>query len=91
VENSTFTGNSTNEEGGGVVNFDIATFVNTTFSGNQAGLNTTSPTGRDGGGAIFNSGGTVTLINCTIARNTNMGGAPSWVTGSLRIQIPEHP
>ena len=74
VENSTFTGNSTNEEGGGVVNFQNATFVNTTFSGNRAGLNATSPTGRDGGGAIFNSGGTVTLINCTIAGNTNVGG-----------------
>ncbi|MGH8591281.1 MAG: choice-of-anchor Q domain-containing protein, partial [Gammaproteobacteria bacterium] len=74
VENSTFTGNSANEEGGGVVNFQNATFVNTTFSGNRAGLNATSPTGRDGGGAIFNSGGTVTLINCTIAGNTNVGG-----------------
>jgi CSLREA domain-containing protein len=74
VENSTFTGNSTNEEGGGVINFQNATFVNTTFSGNRAGLNATSPTGRDGGGAIFNSGGTVTLINCTIAGNTNVGG-----------------
>ena len=74
VENSTFTGNSTNEEGGGVVNFQNATFVNTTFSGNRAGLNATSPTGRDGGGAIFNSGGIVTLINCTIAGNTNVGG-----------------
>ena len=75
VENSTFTGNSTNEEGGGVVNFQNATFVNTTFSGNRAGLTAAVGTiGTDGGGAIFNSGGTVTLINCTIAGNTNVGG-----------------
>ena len=75
VENSTFTGNSTNEEGGGVVNFQNATFVNTTFSGNRAGLTAAVGTmGTDGGGAIFNSGGTVTLISCTIAGNTNVGG-----------------
>jgi hypothetical protein len=75
VENSTFTGNRTNEEGGGVVNFQNAIFVNTTFLANRAGLTAVvGTTGRDGGGAIFNSGGTVTLINCTIARNTNEGG-----------------
>ena len=77
VENSTFTGNRSNEEGGGVVNFQNATFVNTTFSGNRAGLTAAVGTiGTDGGGAIFNSGGTVTLINCTIAGNTNVGGHP---------------
>jgi len=72
VTNSTFSGNSAEEDGGGILNNNInasltmLTITNSTFSGNSAG--------EEGGGGISNNNGTVTITNSTFSGNSADNG-----------------
>lgn len=71
VANSTFSGNSDNNGGGGIANLRDGTLTvsNSTFSGNRAGNSTRGP-----GGGIANFG-TATVSNSTFSGNSaNEGG-----------------
>jgi uncharacterized repeat protein (TIGR01451 family) len=70
LTNSTFSGNSTNFEGGAIYNGGTLTVTNSTFSGNS------TAGGLDGGGAIYNDG-TLTVTDSTFSGNStgHEGGA----------------
>ncbi|MBI3410157.1 MAG: tandem-95 repeat protein [Planctomycetes bacterium] len=72
VRNCTFSNNSA-RDGGAIKNHEPMTIDNSTFSGNQAVINS----GNGQGGAIDNNGGgNLTLTNCTLSGNTSIfGGA----------------
>ncbi len=70
VSNSTLSGNSCNQVGGGILNYGergSAAIVHSTISGNSAGF---------GGGGIFNEIAALAIANSTISGNTatNSGG-----------------
>ena len=65
MDTSTFSGNSA-QEGGGIMNQNLATVTNSTFSGNTATI--------FGGGASVNAAGTETLAGDTFVGNTGPGG-----------------
>ncbi|MGH7884224.1 MAG: hypothetical protein ACRENO_00860, partial [Thermodesulfobacteriota bacterium] len=69
ITNSTISGNSANNDGGGIINIGgtaTATITNSTISGNSA---------NDDGGGIINIGGTATatITNSTISGNNADG------------------
>jgi hypothetical protein len=65
--NSTISGNSSNREGGGIWNWGTLKLTNATISGNRAdSLGTWT---GDGGGGLFNYGGTPVLNNTILAGN----------------------
>jgi hypothetical protein len=68
ISSSTFSGNITGGEGGGIAiqNNSTITLQNTTISGNTSG--------RDGGGLYVGYYSTATLKNCTITRNHSTSG-----------------
>jgi hypothetical protein len=73
--NSAVTGNTQNGQvappiviGGGIINFGTLTATNSTISGNTAN-------GQDGAGGISTCDGSSTLVNCTVADNTNLDAA----------------
>jgi CSLREA domain-containing protein len=71
VTNSTFTGNSTSGNGGGIFSTGTLTVTNSTFSANSA-----SGGGGSGGGGIFSTstgGGTLTVTNSTLSGNSTSG------------------
>jgi hypothetical protein len=64
LTNVTFSGNSTNDQGGGMYNKDSSpTLTNVTFSGNSASQ----------GGGMYNYNSSPTLTNVIIANSTNGG------------------
>lgn len=77
VNNSTFSGNSAKNNGGGLFNGFTATVTNTTFSGNSADL-------IDGGG-IANLY-TLTVINSTLSNNTGSRGGGIFNLGFLILE-----
>ena len=84
ITNSTISGNSAQDDGGGIrFHHDgdgALTITNSTISGNTAG----SP--NDNGGGIHSSG-TVTIINTTITNNTaSKGGGISIFSGTVEIR-----
>ncbi len=88
VTGGTVTGNTAAREGGGFWNQVAArmTVTGTTFDANSAAGNAAD----DGGGALFNNGGTMRLFSNTIVRNTATGTAGSGggilnLGGTLRI------
>ncbi len=88
VTGGSVTGNTAAREGGGFWNQQAArmTVTGTTFTGNTAAGNAAD----DGGGALFNNGGTMRLIRPVIVRNTATGTAGSGggilnLGGTLRI------
>jgi predicted outer membrane repeat protein len=71
VTNSTFTGNSTSGNGGGIFSTGTLTVTNSTFSANSA-----SGGGGSGGGGIFSTstgGGTLTVTNSILSGNSTSG------------------
>jgi len=70
ISNSTISGNSASNWGGGIFNGGTLTITNSTVSGNQAGgfVETNYP---GVGGGI--NGGAITIINSTISGNTAFG------------------
>jgi hypothetical protein len=77
VNSSTFSGNSADSVGGGIMNeAGTATVNNSTFSGNFGGS----------GGGIFNSGTLVEVSNSTFSGNSAFGGGgiSSW-RGTLEV------
>lgn len=79
VANSTFTGNSAQNEGGGIYNSaaGVMNITNATFSGNQAGT----------GGGVFNLG-TLTLRNTILATSTNGNCSGTIVDGGGNLRWP---
>jgi CSLREA domain-containing protein len=80
VAGSTFFGNSTGAEGGGISTFRPLTVTNSTFYGNSAST--------DGGGIDSRSGATTTVNNSTFSGNSasnNGGGDISVDGGSLNL------
>ena len=78
LTDSTLSGNATTLLGGGIYLYtdEDASFINDTFVGNAATLDT-GGSYVGGGGAIWIVNGRVDFINCTIANNTaldNVGG-----------------
>lgn len=74
INNSTISGNSTqNGSGGGIVNGGTMTLNNSTVSGNSAG---------NGGGGIYNSG-TLMLNNSTVSGNSASDGGGIYNQGSV--------
>src|SRR6266853_4843921 len=79
---STLSGNGANgigRNGGGIFNAGAATatLTNVTVSGNSA---------NSGGGGVFNSGGTATLVNVTLGDNTaTLGGGISNAAGTATL------
>src|SRR5438093_3478585 len=79
---STLSGNHANSagrNGGGIFNASaaIAALTNVTVSGNRA---------NSSGGGVFNSGGTATLVNVTLADNTaTAGGGIFNATGTVTL------
>ena len=79
---STLSGNSANgigRNGGGIFNAGAATaaLTNVTVSGNSA---------NSGGGGVFNSGGTATLVNVTLGENSaTIGGGISNAAGTTSL------
>lgn len=70
LDRTTVSGNTVTREGGGLHVRGVATITNSTISGNRANLPT------NGGGAIYNDGGTLTLTNSTLSGNAtdDIGG-----------------
>jgi hypothetical protein len=66
VSNCTLSGNYSDTGGGAIDSFSILTLSNCTLTGN-------SGYAVGGGGAILISGGTMAILNSTIARNSNGG------------------
>ncbi|MCF0234056.1 MAG: hypothetical protein HUK22_03655, partial [Thermoguttaceae bacterium] len=65
MTNSTLAGNTASGNGGAIYNSDSSskrTITNSTFTGNTAS--------NDNGGAIYNSGGTLTVMNSTLTGNS---------------------
>ncbi|MFZ4611974.1 MAG: choice-of-anchor Q domain-containing protein, partial [Gemmataceae bacterium] len=83
VNNSTISGNSISNQGGGIYNNNNAslTVTNSTISGNSAGF---------AGGGIYNNSGILTLSNSTLTGNSvykggalyNRGGSTATITNS---------
>ncbi|HEX8678409.1 MAG TPA: hypothetical protein VF683_00490, partial [Chthoniobacterales bacterium] len=72
VTNSTIYNNfgiDASVEGGGLYNTGTATLTNTTVSGNQLTIRFAITGPVSGGAGIGNDAGTLTLINCTVAKN----------------------
>ena len=83
ISGNTVTSSSSTDfiEGGGLYNSGTATLTSSTFNGNQ-----TSPRGF-GGGLHNDSGGTLTLHNCTLYQNTGYyGGAISNFGDTLTLR-----
>jgi len=76
VTNSTLSGNSVGEFGGGIYNAGTLTVTNSTLSGNSAPTN--------GGGGIEN-GGTLTVINSTLSGNSAPNGGGIFNGGTLMV------
>ncbi|NJM77497.1 MAG: filamentous hemagglutinin N-terminal domain-containing protein [Acaryochloridaceae cyanobacterium RU_4_10] len=81
LNNSTISGNFTNDEGGedgvgGIANYGISIVSNSTFSGNS--------TNGDGGG-ILNASGTLTVNNSTLGGNSAQYGGGIAMGGTLTI------
>lgn len=75
LNDSTFSGNSAYNGGGGIANFGTVTINNSTFSGNSASI---------GGGALSNSG-TATINNSTLSGNSAFSGGGISNFGTLLI------
>ena len=71
----TLSGNSAQEQGGGLSNAGTANLTNCTLSGNSAGTN---------GGGLEN-GGTASLTNCTVSGNTALAGGGVFTDGGTAI------
>jgi hypothetical protein len=86
ITNSTLSGNTGNGqfvEGGAIYNTGTLTINKSTLS-----KNTATATVFGGGGAIYNSGGTVTLINSTFSANTaHPSGGGGLYNGSGSVAI----
>lgn len=68
LENCTLSGNQSSGSGGALYNSGSLRLTNCTLSGNTAGGGAYNAADR-GGGALYNSAGTATLLNCTFAGN----------------------
>ena len=82
LTNSTLSGNSADQDGGGIYNANggTLTLTNSTVSGNNAGV--------DGGGIRNDPGGTLTLTNSTVTGNTagdDGGGIYNIAGGTLTL------
>lgn len=73
ITNSTFSGNNSTNNGGGINNSSVGTvtITNSTFSGNTA---------ANRGGGIFSSAGTMTLKNTIVANSTSGGNCNGVIT-----------
>ncbi|MEI6776479.1 MAG: choice-of-anchor Q domain-containing protein [Chloroflexales bacterium] len=69
--NSTFSRNTADSGGGGILNTGTLTATNITLNGNSASNGSTIGTG----GGFQNNGGTATFTNCTISNNQAEGTA----------------
>ena len=80
ITNSTISGNTAINIGGGIYNNDPLTITNSTISGNSAG---------GGGGGIYNDDSTTSLtslLNVTVANNSALGaGAGVYVIGFAAV------
>jgi predicted outer membrane repeat protein len=75
VRDSTFTGNTASDSGGGLYNLGTATLLNCTLSGNTAG---------SAGGGIFNgASGTLAVKDSTVLNNIAPSGADIYSLGVL--------
>ncbi len=71
ITNSTVSGNSASNEGGGILSFGTLTIMNSTVSGNRAGgFGQNNFPGRGGG---ISADGTLTISNSTISGNSAWG------------------
>jgi len=76
LSDSTVSGNSTTEQGGGIFNSGTLTLSNSTISGNSAT--------QGNGGGIFN-GGTLALSNSVVSSNTATNGGGIVNAGTLAL------
>ncbi len=79
LANSSISGNSVTANGGGIRNDGTATITNSTFFGNSV---TEALQGRYGG-AIYNSGGLVTVTNSLFSTNTTAIGSNLTCAGGV--------
>jgi hypothetical protein len=75
VKSSTLSGNTTNNDGGAIEDYDVSTLINDTITRNHAGGN---------GGGVQGDGTSTTLNAVTIARNT-AGSAGGGIDGILSV------
>jgi hypothetical protein len=75
AQNSTFSGNSASDSGGGVYNLATATLQQSTLSGNTAA--------SDGGGVFNGASGTLAVKDSTVLKNVAALGADIYNLGAL--------
>ncbi|HEY1685796.1 MAG TPA: right-handed parallel beta-helix repeat-containing protein [Tepidisphaeraceae bacterium] len=73
--NCSITGNTAQAGGGGVYDYAAATFIDCLLTGNSSPGNGFNPNTGSGGAIETENTGVLTLINCTIAQNTDVQGA----------------
>jgi hypothetical protein len=84
VTNSTISGNTAGGHGGGIANFgSLCTLTNVTITNNVADSDDNES--GDGGG-IFDSDGTISLLNTIVAGNTDGGGEAPDCLGTITSQ-----
>src|SRR5262249_14157324 len=82
VSDSTLSHNSARRHGGAIWVSGTATITRATVSDNMAGTGTVS--NEDGGGGIWQLGGTLNLSGCTLSRNSGYaGGGINLESGTL--------
>ncbi len=86
IKDSTISGNSATggslTQGAGIADFGTSSITNSTLSGNLA-----SGASGNTGGAIFHSGSTMTLTNCTLSSNSATdGGGITRIGGTVNVR-----